>query len=354
MVLLLPVMTLTTTGRENPVLPDPEVLALYEKVTQLMEASTALAPGLARASAPLIETARQSIVTLRGGPNAQDTTLHYTFLTNMRAFLALSDAIEKPFPYPEAARQQSIELRESAERVEAHFRGLLALKEALLRDPDPNRISRYEEDNQRLGPPDRENPRVVFLGDSITEGWRLNEYFPERDYINRGISGQVSSQMLARFQSDVVDVKPVAVHLLAGTNDIGRGTPLHIIQDNFRMMADLADHHKIKVLIGSVLPVHDYNKEKNPAWERTARRPMATIRELNTWLETFCSSRGYIYLNYFGHMLDANGQLRAEFAEDGLHPSREGYRVMAQEALKALEKVARPVPVEKRRRRILF
>jgi lysophospholipase L1-like esterase len=340
-------------AQDSALLPNRDALALYDRVVQLMDASTAVVPGLARAGAPVIENARQSIVTLRAG-NIQDTTLNYEFLTNVRAFLALFDALPKPHPYPEAARKQSLELRESADRVEVHFRALLTARETQVRNPDRDNLKRYAEANSRLGSPDREDPRVVFLGDSITDGWRLNEYFPDRDFVNRGIGGQITGQMLARFQADVVNLKPVAVHLLAGTNDIARGVPLDDIQNNFRMIGALADQHKIKVVIGSVLPVHNYNKDENPGWEQTFRRPLQTIIDLNVWLQRLCADRGYTYINYYGHMLDTNNFLRQDLAEDGLHPNGDGYRIMASQVLPVIDKLARATPPEKRRRRILF
>jgi len=215
-------------------------------------------------------------------------------------------------------------------------------------------VSRYAEENIKLGSPSTESPRVVFLGDSITAGWRLNEYFPDRDCVNRGIGGQTTGQMLGRFIADVVNLKPTAVHILAGTNDIARGVPLQTIQQNFQMMADLADYHKIKLVIGAVLPVHDFNKGENPAWEQTKRRPIRTIRALNEYLEKLCEQRRHMFVNYYGHMLDADGALRKELARDGLHPNADGYRVMAPLALEALNKLAMPVAPEKRKRRFLF
>jgi lysophospholipase L1-like esterase len=150
---------------------------------------------------------------------------------------------------------------------------------------------------------------VVFLGDSITDGWRLNEYFPDRDFVNRGIGGQITGQMLGRMKADVIDRQPAAVVVLAGVNDIARGAPIETIRNNLAMIADLAVAHRIKPVFASILPVHDY------------QRPMATIRALNEWLAAMCRQRGFVYLDYFPAMADAGGFLRAELADDGLHPN---------------------------------
>ena len=157
----------------------------------------------------------------------------------LRAYLSLADAVPKPFPFPEAARQQFAELRDNSTRLDAHFRALLDQKDAQLRTSDRDELERYADANRRL-PPDPRNPRVVFLGDSITDLWRLNEYFPDRDFVNRGISGQITGEMLARIKADVLDLHPEAMLILGGTNDLARGIPLTAIENNYWMMADLA------------------------------------------------------------------------------------------------------------------
>src|SRR5262249_20859639 len=151
-------------------------------------------------------------------------------------------------------------------------------------------LKRYAEANERLGPPG-DLPRVVFLGDSITDAWRLNEYFTGRDFVNRGISGQTTGEMLSRMKQDVVDLKPVAMVVLAGTNDIARGVATKTIENNLEMIADVAEYYKIRPIFGSILPVSDYHKSKNPRYEMTKTRPPATILEINRWLQDFCTKR---------------------------------------------------------------
>jgi lysophospholipase L1-like esterase len=144
--------------------------------------------------------------------------------------------------------------------------------------------------------------------------------------------------MLGRMKADVIDRKPAAMVVLAGTNDIARGVSVTTVQNNLTMIADLAVAHGIKPVFASILPIHDYNKDKNPRWEMSTTRPMATIRELNTFIENMCRQRGFVYLDYFSAMLDSRGFLKAELAEDGLHPNAAGYRVMAPLALGAIDK----------------
>ena len=177
-------------------------------------------------------------------------------------------------------------------------------------------------------------PRVVFLGDSITDGWRLNEYFGDRDFVNRGISGQITGEMLGRMKADVIDLKPEAMIVLAGTNDIARGVPVAAIENNLAMIADLAEFHKIKPLFASVLPVSDYHKGVNPANERTKQRPPATILELNAWLKSFCARRNFTYVDYFPALADQAGHAgggtrrrrpasqRQRLPADGAHRAR--------------------------------
>jgi hypothetical protein len=132
-------------------------------------------------------------------------------MMNLRVYLGLADAVPKPFPFPEAARQQFAELRDDSTRLDSHFRALLDLKDTQLRSPDPDNLQRYAEANRKLAAPNAANARVVFLGDSITDFWRINEYFPDRDFLNRGISGQTTGQLLGRMKADVLDVRPHAV-----------------------------------------------------------------------------------------------------------------------------------------------
>lgn len=322
------------------------------RLVQLMESTSATAPGLARASAPVIENARQGVTALR--LLSQDGGIQYDFLMNARAYLALADSVPKPHPFSQEGARQFAELREGVERFDAHFRGLLVNKETALRGADRDNLKRYAEANSLQSPPTPQ--RVVFLGDSITDGWRLNEYFPGKDYLNRGISGQVTGQMLGRMLADVIAHKPAAMLVLAGTNDIARGVDLGVIQGNLTMMADLAEKYKIKPVFASILPVHDYYRDQNPAFEVTRRRPMASIRTMNDWIKSFCARRGYIYVDYFAPLLDPAGFLKKETAEDGLHPNAAGYRVMAGLAADAIAKAlpAAPTPEPEKKRRRLF
>ncbi|MGH9831968.1 MAG: SGNH/GDSL hydrolase family protein [Blastocatellia bacterium] len=200
-------------------------------------------------------------------------------------------------------------------------------------------LSRYKEANAEVPPLGKNENRVVFMGDSITDGWKLAEYFPGKPYINRGISGQTTPQMLIRFRPDVIELKPKVVVILAGTNDIAGNTgpmTLEMIEDNYASMADLAKANGIKVVFASVLPVHDYGRTK-----MSERRSPEEILKLNEWLENYCKANRHVYLDYFSKTVDEKGMLKAELANDGLHPNAEGYKVMAPLAESAIQQALR-------------
>lgn len=329
LVLALPVFA------QQPLLTSKELSELTLRTVQLMESVSIVIPELPRATGPLVEQLRANKEILDRNPAASVPA--YNFIEGSKRFLSIAAAFPRPYPFPEVGTKQMGELTDAIGRLDAHFRARLAAQEAALRPADRDQVGRYAEDNQRLSAPATANPRVVFLGDSITDGWRLNEYFPNKDYVNRGISGQITSQMLARMKPDVMDLKPQAVLILAGTNDIARGTSLQTIQNNLAAICDLADYAKIKVIIASVLPIHDYHAGTNPAFAMSKARPPATISNLNNWIRTFADNRHYTYLNYFDSMRDGAGQLRKELADDGLHPNATGYRVMAPLAQRAIE-----------------
>jgi lysophospholipase L1-like esterase len=327
----------------SAVLSNQDVNQLCGRLTELMESGGVAIPELQRAGAPVIENTRQACLQLRVRPGRSQAT--YSLLTNLRAYLALFDAVPKPFPFPEAAQKQVAELRDDSLRLDAHFRALIENRDRQLATPDPADLARYADANRKVASPVPSKPRVVFFGDSITDFWRLNEYFPESDYLNRGIAGQVTGQLLQRMKQDVIDLHPEAVLMLAGTNDLSRQTPPEAIEANYQMLADLAAANKIKVIFASVLPVSDYHKDQDPAYERTPQRPPAFIKGLNDWLRDFCAKRGYTYVDYFTGVVDQNGQFSADLSDDGLHPNAKGYRVMAPLASAAIQKTLTPPPV---------
>jgi lysophospholipase L1-like esterase len=313
-----------------------------------MESTMLATPGMARAAGPLAENVRQALANI-DATSPQNAGQVYTLLANVRAYLALSDALPKQYPFAETARKQVADLRDAVSRMDADFQALLDYKEQQLRNPDRDDLKRYADENTRLGSPSLQSPRVVFLGDSITDGWRLTEYFSGRDFVNRGISGQITGEMLGRMMADVVNLKPAAVVVLAGTNDIARGVPVSAIENNLAMIADLADYHHIRPLFASILPVSDYHKNVNPRFEMTRLRPPAAILAINRWLQQFCAQRGYPYVDYSSAMVDSAGYLQADLADDGLHPNGKGYRVMAPIALSAIDRAVIQQPKKKRR-----
>jgi len=210
-------------------------------------------------------------------------------------------------------------------------------KAAELRD-DFGELARYRDANAALRPPAAGERRVVFFGDSITDIWPIPKYFPGKPYVNRGIGGQTTAQMLNRFRADVINLQPSAVVILAGTNDIAGNTgpiSLEDIEANYASLAELATAHHIRVIFSSVLPVHNYTPESINLF---AQRSPEKIRELNRWMREYCVSNGCVYLDYFSAMVDPAGLLKKNLAEDGLHPNADGYAIMAPLAEAAIQK----------------
>jgi lysophospholipase L1-like esterase len=203
---------------------------------------------------------------------------------------------------------------------------------------DFGELKRYREANATLAPPGPKENRVVFLGDSITDNWKLADYFSGKSYVNRGIDGQSTPQMLVRFRQDVIDLHPKVLVVLAGTNDIAGVTgPVRNedIEANYASMAELARAHHIRVVFASLLPTHNYTPE---AKENFALRPRERLLALNAWLKDYCAKNGLVYLDYFSALLDQQGMLRRDLSDDGLHPNAAGYKIMASLAGKAIAK----------------
>jgi lysophospholipase L1-like esterase len=187
-------------------------------------------------------------------------------------------------------------------------------------------LNRYRDDNDKLGPPAAGEKRVVFMGNSITEGWKnlSPNYFSGRPYICRGISGQTTPQMLVRFRPDVIALKPEVVVILAGINDIAGNTgpaTLQMIEDNLASMSELAKVHGIKVILSSVLPAYDF------PWNPGVY-PAEKIDSLNQWIKSYASSNRFFYIDFYSSMVDGRKGLKAEFTVDGVHPTAAGYKIM--------------------------
>ncbi len=195
-------------------------------------------------------------------------------------------------------------------------------------------LAHFKNANEKLGPPAAGENRVVFMGDSITAGWHLDVSFPGKPYINRGIGGQTSPQMLVRFRQDVVNLQPKVVVILAGTNDIAGNTGPMTLEDsknNLASMADLATANHIRVVLCSVTPAADF------PWQR-GLQPAPKIDALNRWIKQYAAEKGYVYVDFHSAMKDAEDGLPANLSKDGVHPLPAGYAVMAPLAEAGIEK----------------
>lgn len=201
----------------------------------------------------------------------------------------------------------------------------------------PN-LSRYQDENRSVRLPEKGKQRVVFMGDSITEEWSnlYADYFDTEGYINRGIGGQTTPQMLIRFKPDVIDLEPDIVVILAGTNDIAGNTGpsnVKMITDNIFSMAELARAHQIKVVLSSILPVFEYE------WAKEIKDVPATIDSVNDELKKYVNDHGLVYLDYFSSMVDERKGLNKDYTYDGVHPNQDGYILMSSLAQKVLSRL---------------
>jgi lysophospholipase L1-like esterase len=204
-------------------------------------------------------------------------------------------------------------------------------------------LARYNDANAKVVAPGKNELRVVFMGDSITDSWddpKYGGFLPGKPYIDRGIGGQTTPQMLIRFRADVIALKPKVVVILAGTNDIAGNTgpmSLEAIENSLNSMTELARANKIRVVLSSVLPISDHEKtrEGKPII-RSLQRPPERIKALNAWMQEYAAKNKAIYLDYYSAMVDDKGFLKDELSDDGLHPNQQGYDVMAPLAERAI------------------
>jgi len=228
---------------------------------------------------------------------------------------------------------------------------------------DWNQLGRFHDSDEELIKQSPDPKRVVFLGDSITEGWHLEQSFPGKPYVNRGIGGQTTPQMLVRTYPDVIDLKPAAVIILAGTNDIAQNTgpeTLTMVEENLMAITELAQRHGIKVILCAVMPVSDYTllpprrgggqggapgggpnpqAAGAPAHHiQTIQRPPAQILQLDAWMKSYAASAGAVYADYFSAVVDDKGMFREGYSDDGLHPNAQGFALLAPVAEAAIEK----------------
>jgi acyl-CoA thioesterase-1 len=215
-------------------------------------------------------------------------------------------------------------------------------------------LARYAPANAALKPPLPLERRVVFFGDSITDNWDapgFGGFFPGKPYVNRGISGQTTGQMLLRYRQDVLELNPVVVVILAGTNDVaGNAGPVtdETLKGNLRSLAELASFNGIQVVLSSILPVLDGKKKEDGTlrvW--TDNRPPARLKGLNDWMRQYAAANAFTYLDYATPMSGADGTLKAELTDDGLHPNAAGYAVMTPLVEAAIQEALKPPPARR-------
>jgi lysophospholipase L1-like esterase len=203
---------------------------------------------------------------------------------------------------------------------------------------DFGQLRRYHDADAALGPAAPGEPRVIFFGDSITDIWKLDESFPGKHYINRGIGGQTTPQMLVRFRPDVLSLHPAVVVILAGTNDIAGNTgveTLEQIEGDYASLAELARANGIRAVFASVTPI---NHDNPRALLFFLQRSPEKILALNEWLKKYCADHNLVYLDYFSALVDERGLLKPGLSDDGLHPNAAGFAVMAPLAQAAIER----------------
>ncbi|MFG5858152.1 MAG: SGNH/GDSL hydrolase family protein [Dysgonomonas mossii] len=199
-------------------------------------------------------------------------------------------------------------------------------------------LDRYAEANAALPAPAKGEKRVVFIGNSITDGWpnAHPDFFKSNNYVGRGISGQTSPQLLSRFRQDVLNLKPVAVLINIGTNDVAQNTGPYneeFTLGNIMSMAELADANGIKVILSSVTPAGEY------PWRKEIKDVPQKIMSLNAKIKAYAKEKGFSYIDYFSVMCDENNALKSNLGTDGVHPNEEGYKIMEATAKKVIDRV---------------
>jgi len=267
------------------------------------------------------------IVVPRGTPHQRSTTGQNFTMILIKVF-----EDPRPAPKPSQGSAPSAATPSPTPNELADLKTRLDRAESRLRDWPA--LARYRDDNAKVTAPSKNEQRVVFMGDSITDGWDAPNnggFFPGKPYINRGISGQTTPQMLIRFRRDVIELKPKVVVILAGTNDIAGNTgptTLDAIEDNLTTMAEVARANDIRVVFASLLPISDYEVRNGQPIIQSQRRPPDQIKALNEWMKGYAATHHLTYLDYYSAMVDEKGFLKNELSDDGLHPNVAGYAVM--------------------------
>ncbi|MEI8271405.1 MAG: SGNH/GDSL hydrolase family protein [Paludibacter sp.] len=221
--------------------------------------------------------------------------------------------------------------------IKSLFMAAFLFSSLFLNAQDWANLKRYQKENADLKTPVKNENRVVFMGNSITQHWKEKDsvFFQINPYICRGISGQTTPQMLIRFRQDVIALQPNVVVILAGTNDIAGNTgpsTLEMILDNLASMTEIAKANHIKVILCSILPAYDY------PW-RKGLEPNIKIPKMNALIQDYCKKTNTLYLDYFSAMADDKNGMKAELTTDGVHCTPQGYKLMEKMVQEAIGKV---------------
>lgn len=196
-------------------------------------------------------------------------------------------------------------------------------------------LKRYSEANEKLPKCTTNDRRIVFIGNSITEGWvRLRpQFFTENNFVGRGIGGQTSPQLLSRFRRDVVELTPYAVVINVGTNDIAENSGAYdqnFTLGNIKSMAEIAKANNIQVILSSVLPAAGFK------WRPSITDSVEKIEALNVEIKKYAEENNFLYIDYYSQLKDENGALKSHFGDDGVHPNDECYQLMESIVLKTI------------------
>lgn len=295
-----------------------------------VESVAATFPALETATAEIRLSVKEVGDLLKSSPDS--TSLSYQFLTKLKEFLIIADTLRRPDMTRAGAPGDLDKLRDSIDQFDGHFAALIAVRETKSKAAiaDPSDLKRYEDANAAEATWAGPQLRYVFIGDTATEKWPLASAFPGKPFLNRGIAGQTSSQILSRFIADVVALHPEAAIINAGTADLANGADMRQIADNLVMMGDVARAHSVHPIFTSLLPA---------AGPGTGNLRVETVKQLNEWILNYCVREKLVFVDYYSSLTGPTGALRPEFTDDGLTPNGAAFAIMTTKLTDGLKRL---------------